>query len=53
MLADSLRYQPWSAHPVRHAVLASGIALVVVFWAWARRTEEEQAAPRADAGVMA
>jgi hypothetical protein len=42
MLADSLRYQPWSAHPVRHAVLATGIALVVVFWAWARALKKSK-----------
>ena len=36
MLADSLIYQRWSAHPIRNALLVTGIALVVVLWGWAR-----------------
>ena len=36
MLVDSLRYQPWDAHPRRHALLVVGIALAAVLWGWAR-----------------
>ncbi|HEU4584358.1 MAG TPA: isoprenylcysteine carboxylmethyltransferase family protein [Gemmatimonadaceae bacterium] len=36
MLADSLVYQPWSAHRVRNTLLVIGIALVVALWSWAR-----------------
>ncbi|HEU6452225.1 MAG TPA: methyltransferase, partial [Gemmatimonadaceae bacterium] len=36
MLADSLIYQPWSAHRTRNTLLVVGIALVVALWSWAR-----------------
>lgn len=36
MIADSLRYQDWSAHPRRNALLVAGIVIVVVLWGWAR-----------------
>ena len=36
MLADSLIFQRWSAHPARDALLVIGIALVVALWSWAR-----------------
>jgi protein-S-isoprenylcysteine O-methyltransferase Ste14 len=36
MLADSLVYQPWSAHRARNTLLVIGIALVVALWGWAR-----------------
>ena len=36
MLADSLVYQPWSAHSTRNTLLVIGIALVVALWSWAR-----------------
>ena len=35
-LADSLHYQPWRARPAYHALLAAGIAVVTVLWAYAR-----------------
>ena len=36
MLADSLVYQEWRAHPTRNTLLVVGIALVVALWSWAR-----------------
>jgi protein-S-isoprenylcysteine O-methyltransferase Ste14 len=36
MLADSLVYQPWSAHRTRNTLFVIGIALVVALWSWAR-----------------
>lgn len=36
MLADSLIYEPWSAHGTRNTLLVAGIALVVALWSWAR-----------------
>ena len=36
MLADSLIFQRWSAHPTRNTLLVIGIALVVALWSWAR-----------------
>ena len=35
-LADSLYYQPWRARPLYPGLLAAGIALVAVLWAYAR-----------------
>jgi protein-S-isoprenylcysteine O-methyltransferase Ste14 len=35
-LADSLYYRPWRAHPLYHDLLAAGIGLVAVLWAYAR-----------------
>jgi protein-S-isoprenylcysteine O-methyltransferase Ste14 len=49
MLADSLRYQPWSSHSLRHAALAAGIALTVIAWGvvrWLKKSKRLQLRPR-------
>lgn len=49
MLADSLRYQPWGAHPLRHAALVAGMVLTVIAWAvvrWLKKSKRLGLRPR-------
>jgi protein-S-isoprenylcysteine O-methyltransferase Ste14 len=50
MLADSLHYQRWSSHPVRHAALVAGIIVTTIAWGvarWLKKSKRLQLRPRA------